>query len=375
MQIPLSNPDITSREREYVLAVLNTPHLSLGPLLPKFEDEFAKRLGVKHAIAVNSGTSGLHLAVRALELGEGDSVITTPFSFVASSNCLLFERVRPVFVDIDPVTFNLDPTQVEAAFESEERFGKKVKGILPVHVFGRPCQMERVLKLSSKHRVPIIEDACEALGAVYRGKLAGTFGTLAVFAFYPNKQMTTGEGGMIVTDDPMLAALCRSMRNQGRGEGGGWLAHERLGYNYRLSDINCALGIAQLERLDEILSKRARVADLYAAKLAGIEEVTVPCLEEGVEVSWFVYVIKLADQYRRTDRDRILEGLRAKGIGCNNYFTPIHLQPFYQQMFGYKAGDFPITESVAERTIALPFFNNLDEIQISYVVEELKQLL
>ena len=266
-------------------------------------------------------------------------------------------------------------SKIELAIEREDRGGKSVKAILPVHVFGRPCYMDKINEIAVRHSVPVIEDACEALGATYCGKQAGTFGKVGVFAFYPNKQMTTGEGGMIVTDDPRIAALCRSMRNQGRGEGGGWLAHERLGYNYRLSDINCALGIAQLERLDEILSKRAQVADMYDSQLKGIDGVTAPGQQEGMSVSWFVYVVSLSKQYSRKDRDRIMEGLRAKGIGCNNYFTPIHLQPFYQEMFGYKEGDFPITESVAERTIALPFFNNLDERQISYVVEQLKSLV
>jgi perosamine synthetase len=375
MEIPLSNPDITDLERNYVLSVLQTPNLSLGPMLPKFESAFAKKIGVEFAIAVNSGTSGLHLAVRALEIGEGDSVITTPFSFVASSNCLLFERARPIFVDINPSTYNLDPDQIELAILQAKKKGCRLKGILPVHVFGRPCRMYEIDQIAAQHALPVIEDACEALGAKCGVKNAGTFGQVAVFAFYPNKQMTTGEGGMIVTNNSKVAKLCRSMRNQGRGEDGGWLAHERLGYNYRLSDINCALGLAQLERLDEILQKRDQVAEEYHKKLSELEEIHIPESAEGTVVSWFVYVIRLSEKYSREDRDRILAGLKAKKIGCNNYFTPIHLQPFYRAMFGFKEGDFPVTEAVAARTIALPFYNNLTSEQISWVVSSLKELL
>ena len=368
--------DITNLERDYVLSVLNTPHLSLGPLLDKFELEFAKYIGSRYAIAVNSGTSGLHLSVKALNIGEGDAVITTPFSFVASSNCILFERARPIFVDIDPKNYNIDSEKIEDAIKKVRRQELKIKAILPVHVFGNPCNMGQINNLGKRHEIEVIEDACEAFGAEWNGKKLGTFGKVGVFAFYPNKQITTGEGGMVVTNNRRIAELCKSLRNQGRSENGGWLAHARLGYNYRLSDINCALGLAQLRRVNEILRKRKEVAALYNEKLKNIEEIHIPYEEDALyNRSWFVYVIELGRRYSRHARDNILEGLRSAGISCNNYFTPIHLQPFYRKMFGYKRGDFPITEHVSERTIALPFFNNLTEEQINCVVKNLKKLL
>jgi len=318
----------------------------------------------------------LHLAIKALNITEGDTVITTPFSFVASANCILFERARPIFVDIDPITYNIDPDKVDEYLSSLDTYHSTLpKAILPVHVFGYPCDMEKIGDIAERYDVKIIEDACEAIGAEFKGKKVGIFGEVGVFAFYPNKQITTGEGGMIVTNDGEIAELCKSLRNQGRGGNGEWLAHERLGYNYRLSDINCALGLAQLKRIEGILKKRNEVAVMYNEKLKNIEEIHIPYQKEGLSRSWFVYVIQLGDRYSRHDRDNILEGLRAAGIGCNNYFTPIHLQPFYQKMFGFKEGDFPITEHVSERTIALPFFNNLPEEQIDYVVENLKRLL
>jgi perosamine synthetase len=375
MNIPLSSPDITDLERQSVMAVLETPHLSLGPLLPRFEAAFAHYIGSRYAVAVNSGTSGLHLAIKALDIGEGDVVFTSPFSFVASANCILFEGAKPGFIDIDPITYNIDVVRMEKAIRQFERGGLTPKAILPVHVFGRPCDMDELMRVADTFGLTVIEDACEAIGSEYRGRRVGTFGEAGIFAFYPNKQITTGEGGIVVTDDEKITALCRSFRNQGRGENGGWLAHERLGYNYRLSEINCALGVAQLERIDEILAKRAKVAALYNAKLESVEEVHTPVMSEDATISWFVYVVRLADRYSRQDRDRILEGLRSSGIGCNNYFTPIHLQPFYREHFGFKEGDFPITEHVSERTIALPFYNNLTEEQIEHVVESLKRLL
>jgi len=375
MNIPLSNPDITGLERKYVESVLNTPHLSLGPLLPRFESEFAKYIGSKYAVAVNSGTSGLHLAIKALNIGEKDAVITTPFSFVASANCILFERAQPIFVDIDPLTYNIDIEKIEETIKDLRQQSVNVKAILPVHIFGLPCNMELIMAIVERYGLEVVEDACEAIGAEYKRKKVGTFGSIGVFAFYPNKQMTTGEGGMIVTDVEKTAQLCKSLRNQGRDENGEWLIHERLGYNYRLSDINCALGLAQLERIDEMLKKRAIVAEIYNEKLKDIDEIHIPCTQDHVARSWFVYVVRLANRYSRYDRDGILTRLRSAGIGCNNYFSPIHLQPFYKQLFGFKEGDFPVTEHVSERTIALPFFNNLTEEQIHYVVENLKKLL
>ncbi len=373
IKIPLSNPDITDLEKEYVLSVLNTPNLSLGPMLERFERAFAEYVGLKYAVALNSGTSGLHLAVKSLDIGPGDSVITTPFSFIASSNCILFEGAIPVFVDIDPHTLNIDPQQIEDCIK--KRNSKVPKAILPVHVFGCPCEMDDIREIAERYGMYVIEDACEAIGAEYRGRKAGTFGDVAVFAFYPNKQMTTGEGGMLVTDRKEIYSLCKSLRNQGRGEDGGWLMHERLGYNYRISDINCALGLAQLERIEEILRKREKVAQTYNELLKDVEEVIIPDYPDDFRISWFVYVIRLKEDFNREDRDRILEGLRERGIGCNKYFPPIHLQPFYRGAFGYKEGDFPVTESVSSRTIALPFYNNLTEEQIAYVVETLKKII
>jgi len=386
LSIPLSRPDVTDLERRRVLEVLQTPYLSMGPVLGEFEARFASYIGARHAVAVNSGTSGLHVCVRGSGLGEGDEVITTPFSFVASANCLLFEKVRPVFVDIDERTYNIDTNRLAEVIKKRGRRGKRLKAVLPVHVFGRPCDMADILRIASEHGMGIIEDACEAVGAEVevkksRGikvpgwKKVGTLGDCGVFAFYPNKQMTTGEGGMIVTDDRRLADHCRSLRNQGRARAGAWLQHERLGYNYRLSDINCALGLAQLERLEKILEKRERVASLYAERLQEVPEVIPPPLESGKRISWFVYVVRLAGRFRRSERDVILRRLRAAGIGCSDYFSPIHLQPFYRRAFGYKKGDFPVTEAAAERTIALPFHNNLTADEVETVVRTLKKIL
>jgi len=404
MNIPLSNPDITERERRYVDQVFRTPDLSLGPKLPEFEEKVANYVGTKYAVAVNSGTSGLHLCVKSLGIGEGDEVITTPFSFIASANSILFERAKPVFVDIDRKTLNLDVGEIEG------KITDRTKAILPVHVFGQPCEMDSIVEIARKYNLWVIEDACEAIGAEYKSEKSkvkseklkyesnhqspitnhqppstehrapitkyqkvGTCGDCGVFAFYPNKQITTGEGGMIVTDDEGVAQLCRSLRNQGRGEESAWLAHERLGYNYRISDINCALGIAQLERIDDILAQRQSVAEMYNERLKDVDGIEIPYLSPNVKMSWFVYVVRLEDGFTKEHRDGILRALRAKGIGCSNYFPPIHLQPFYVQMFGYKRGDFPITESVSERTIALPFYNNLREEEVDYVVEVLKR--
>ena len=369
MQIPLSNPDISELEIAYVTGVLRTPNLSLGPKLVEFEQKIARFVGRTHAVAVSSGTAGLHLIIRALGIGEGDEVITTPFSFVASANCLLFERATPVFVDIDPRSFNIDVTQIE------KRINPKTKAILGVDVFGYPADWDELGMIAKRHNLKLIEDSCEALGAEYKGKKAGTFGNAAIFSFYPNKQMTTGEGGIIVTADGNLARLCRSMRNQGREDGDGWLEHQRLGYNYRLSDINCALGIAQLERIAGILAKRDQVARWYSERLEGLDGLRIPYSSSTAKRSWFVYVPLLSEQYSARDRNRILGGLSRKGIGCRNYFAPIHLQKSYRESYGYKEGDFPVTESVAARTIALPFYSNLQEAQVEQVVHTLRQLL
>ncbi|MBI1730866.1 DegT/DnrJ/EryC1/StrS family aminotransferase [Candidatus Acetothermia bacterium] len=367
--IPLARPDIGPKEIEYVTAVLKSPYLSLGPRLPEFEEKIARYAGVRYAVAVNSGTSALHLMVKALGIGQGDEVITTPFSFVASANCMLFEGAKPVFVDIEPSTYNIDVSKIEAAITP------KTKAILAVDVFGQPANWDAITKIAKKHRLLLIEDSAEAIGSEYKNRKAGCFGDVGVFAFYPNKQMTTGEGGVILTDREEIAKLCRSYRNQGRGEAGTWLQHERIGYNFRLSDINCALGLAQLERIEELQEKRDRVAQLYFKRLKAIKDLYPPCIAPDVKVRWFVYVIRLADRFTKTDREEIQEGLRDRGIENRNYFSPIHLQPFYQAQFGWKRGDFPVTEHVSDRTIALPFFNQLSEKEIDYVGSQLEQLL
>ena len=381
MFVPLSSPDITDREIDSVVEVLRTPHLSLGPKLPEFEEKFARYMGLKHAIAVSSGTAGLHLALISLNIGANDAVITTPFSFISSANCILFVRATPLFVDIEPKTYNIDPEKIEEYIENncikdkktgniiDKKTGKRVKAILPVHVLGHPCDIGRIIQLAEKYNLHVIEDTCEAIGAEYHGKKVGTFGNLGIFAFYPNKQITTGEGGMLVTNDDKIAHLCRSLRNQGRDDNAGRMAYTRLGYNYRLSDIHCALGIAQLERIEEILKKREVVATHYNELLRNA--IKIPETLDGFKRSWFVYVVCLPDHYSREDRDEILLELSKKGIGCNNYFLPIHLQPFYKEMFGYSEGDFEITEHVSQRTIALPFYNNLTLEEIHYVVDNL----
>jgi len=364
--VPLSRPDITRLEREAVARVLDSPRLSLGPEVVKFEKMLASYLGARHTVAVNSGTSALHLCVRALGIGDDDEVITTPFSFVASANCILYERARPVFVDIDPRTMNLDTALVEA------KISKRTKAILPVHVFGQPTDMIGLGALADKYRLKVIEDACESIGATCGEKKVGTFGDCSVLAFYPNKQMTTAEGGAIITDNDSVASACRSMRNQGRSEGSTWLAHERLGYNYRLSDIHSALGVAQLSRIEELLDKRKRAADLYARAFEQVEGISLPAVIPETTRSWFVYVVLLDPQFTRDERNQILMGMRQSGIGCSDYFPPIHLQPFYVKQFGYRRGDFPVCESISDRTIALPFFGDLEEEDVAYVASVLE---
>jgi len=367
--IPLARPNITQAEIDAVVAVLRTPHLSLGPKVPEFEKAFAEHCRTRHAVACINGTAALHLVVRAMGIGAADEVITPPFSFVASANCILMERAKPGFADIDAQTWNIDPKKVEAAIT------KKTKALLPVDVFGQPANMNAIRPLAQASNLKIIEDSCEALGSTYHGKPAGALGDVGVFGFYPNKQITTGEGGMIVTDDGELADLCRSIRNQGRATGGGWLAHPRLGYNYRLSDINAAIGLVQLGRLGEIVAERNRVLRLYQERLGGDARLTLQKIAPGIEMSWFVFVIRLADRYAQADRDRILAALTDRGIGCNNYFVPIHLQPFYVEQFGYKPGSFPACETLAARTIALPFHHELGESDVDRICDELLRLL
>jgi perosamine synthetase len=375
MKVPLSKPELTDFDRNSVLEVLRTPNLSLGPKLNEFETKFANYIESSYAVAVNSGTSGLHLCVRALGIKDGDLVITSPFSFISSANCMLFERAKPVFVDIDEKTLNIDVELMADKVCKLRKKNSRLKAVLPVHIFGRPCEIHEIKEMADKYELYVIEDACEAVGAEYlvekEWKKVGIFGDCGVFAFYPNKQITTGEGGMIVTDDESLYRLFRSMRNQGRSDDRVWFQHERLGFNYRISDINCVLGIAQLERIDEILAKREKLVRLYNERLKDTEDLILPHFEGNKKISWFVYVTRLRDKYTRADRDRILGKLKEKGIGCSDYFSPIHLQPYYKTLFGYNEGDFPVTEEVSQRTIALPFFNTLKENEIDYVCENL----
>lgn len=368
-ELPLAAPDITDRERELVLQVLRTPALSGGPMIQRFEAMAAAFAGRAHAVAVNSGTSALHLIVRGLGLGRGDAVITTPFSFVASSNCLLYEGVEPVFVDIEEDTFNIDPDKVEEVLRTRRSLRRRVKGILAVDVFGHPAEWDRLSTIAQEYGLKLIEDSAESLGSIYRERPAGSFGDAAIFAFYPNKQVTTGEGGVVLTDDPELAELCRSMRNQGRGPSSEWLEHVRLGYNYRLSELHAALGVAQLERVDELLSKRARVAAWYMEHLKKVHYLVVPISRPNVDVSWFVYVVRLKSDAHRS---RLAQWLKGKGIPTRPYFPAIHLLPFYAQQFGYGPGDFPVTESVAAATLALPFHNNMTEAEVNYVCDQLQ---
>ena len=369
MRVFLSRPDITQREVEAVCDVLRGPNLSLGPKLPEFENAFADYIGTKRAIAVNSGTSGLFLCLEAMGIGTGDEVITTPFTFIATVNTILMAGATPVFVDIDPVSLNIDPEKIEAAIT------EKTKAIIPVEVFGNCAGFDRICEIADKHNIAVIEDSCEALGSALGNKKAGTFGAMSVFAFYPNKQITTGEGGMILTDNDDLADICVSLRNQGRAKGGGWLSHERLGYNFRLSDINCALGIVQLSRIEEIKAKRKQVAQWYQEVLAEEGRLIVPTEPDGCDMSWFVFVVRLRQNFTLAQRDKILDLMRNSGIQVSNYFPPVLSQPFMIDRFGDRSGQFPIADAVCTSTVALPFYNNLARDEISIVCQELRTAL
>jgi perosamine synthetase len=359
--IPLAKPVLGEREEELVLEVLRSGQLSLGPMLPRFERDFAARIGTPHAAAVSSGTAGLHLSLRAVGVEEGDEVVTSPFSFVASANAIIYQHARPVFADIDPATLNLDPEAARAAVTD------RTAAVLPVHIFGTPADVPALEGLG----LPIVEDACEALGAVHEdGSLVGSRGHPAVFAFYANKQMTTGEGGMVTVGDEAIKQRIDSERNQGRAPDMGWLDHDRLGFNYRLSDLQCALGVAQLERLDEMLAARERVAAWYGQALAGLEDLTLPDQVPGR--SWFVYVVQLP---RGTDRDATIVALRERGVQSKPYLPAIHLMSFYRETFGHREGEFPVCEDVAARSVALPFFPQMAQSQVERVTEALRAVL
>ena len=388
MQIPMSSPDITDAEREAVAEVLQSPNLSMGSRIQKFEATFQDYMGIKHAIGVSSGTTGLHLCVRAAGIDQGDLVITTPFSFVASSNVIMFERAIPIFVDIDPISGNIDPQLVAKAvkdlFEGGAAQDKwyprrgaentnQLKAILPVDVFGQPADMDPICRIAEEYGLKVIEDSCEALGAEYKGRKAGTFGDFGVFAFYPNKQMTTGEGAVIITDDDQAADMMRALRNQGRSPGDSWLQHTYLGYNYRLDEMSAALGEVQAFRLDSMIDKRARVASWYSERLARIPGIEVPTVTTNTtRMSWFVYVIRFS---KELDRDDIAQKLGKLGVPARPYFIPIHLQPYMVTRFGYQAGDFPITEDLGKRSLAIPFSSVMTEEQVDYVCQSIGDVI
>ena len=377
----MSSPDLTDAERQAVADVMNTPMLSMGQYVKDFEQAFCERMGAKHAIAVNSGTAGLHLCIRAAGIGEGDLVITTPFSFVASSNVMLFENAIPLFVDVDPKTGNINPELVKDAIENTEKYlprkgakaEAKIKAILPVDVFGQPANMDEIMALAKEHNLTVIEDSCEALGAEYKNKPAGMLGDFGVFAFYPNKQMTTGEGGLVVTNNDEHADYMRAMRNQGRAPGDTWLTHTHLGFNYRLDEMSAALGAVQMSRLDEMLEKRTQVANAYESRLQDVEGVETQFVEESTsKMSWFVYVVRFD---KSINRDELAQELIAKGIPVRPYFAPIHLQPYMAKQFGYQRGDFPITEDLGNRSLALPFSGVMSEEQVARVCETIAELV
>ena len=368
MKIPLSAPDIQEEDIEAVTSVLRTSRLSMGPKLEEFENAIARYVGARHAIGVSSGTSGLHLCVRALGIGEGDEVIVPSFAFIAVANAVRYERAVPVFVDIEPETLNLDPERIEAAITP------RTKAILVVHTFGCPANLSEILAIARRHRLHVIEDACEAIGAEYEGRKVGAFGDAGVFAFYPNKQITTGEGGMIVTANPDLASAARALRNQGRAVSGNWFEHSEIGYNYRLAEMNCALGIAQLERIDAILSQREAIAKKYDEELKANENLILPPLiVPRRKISWFVYVVRLSEDFSQLHRDWIVNEMDRRGIACGRYFAPIHLQPAYRDMSVPTAG-LEVTEREASRSLALPFFNRIEQRQIDEVCEALCEL-
>ncbi len=394
MIVPMSSPDLTAAERDAVAQVLNTTHLSIGPRLDAFERVAAAAAGAAHGVGVNSGTSGLHLAVIAAGVDKGernpcDLVITTPFSFVASANCILYERGVPIFVDVDPRTGNIDPALVATAAADLAHGGPaarrwlppalrdggsdgRLRAILPVDAFGQPADMDPLCATARQHDLIVIEDSCEALGAEYKGRPAGSLGDVGVFAFYPNKQITTGEGGMIVTQRDDWAELFRSLRNQGRDVFDAWLNHTRLGYNYRLDELSAALGLAQMARLDKLLAKRAQVAAWYHERLADIDWIERPWVApETTRMSWFVYVVRIRPPM---ERDDVMARLGEHGVPSRPYFTPIHLQPFYRRQFGYHVGDFPVTEELGRVSLALPFSSVMTLDQVDAVCERLRTL-
>jgi dTDP-4-amino-4,6-dideoxygalactose transaminase len=363
-RIQMSAPDIDELDIEAVVAVLRSGRLSLGPKIEAFEEAISQYIGVRDAVAVSSGTAALHLIVKALGLGRGDEVLVPSFTFAASINVLLYEGATPVFCDIEDVTYNLDPSRLE------ERITSRTKAVLAVDVFGHPAEWESISSIAAKYNLRVIDDSCEALGAEYAGRKVGQFGDAAAFAFYPNKQITTGEGGVIVTNDPEIARIARSLRNQGRGEMGSWLEHERLGFNYRMDEMSAALGLSQLQRIETFLAKRQRVADLYSNSLSAVPRVRTQFIRPQVRMSWFVYVITLDEDM---DREVVVEALEERQIPVRGYFSPVHLQNYIVGREDCRIGELPVTESVARRTLALPFHNQLTKKDVDTVVEALHE--
>jgi len=386
--IRMSSPDITQLERDAVAAVMETSWLAMGPEIEGFEKELADYVGMKHAIAVSSGTTGLHLCVRAASISDGDLVLTTPFSFISSSSILCYERAIPVFVDVDPETGNINPAMAAEAVEDLQAGGERarrwlprtgasetsaLKAILPVDVFGQPANYDLLENLAQSHSLAMIEDSCEALGSFYNDRPAGSFGDAGVFAFYPNKQMTTGEGGIVVTNRDDWAAMVRSLSNQGRAPGDTWLQHTFLGYNYRMTEMSAALGRAQLSRLDDLIARRTRVAGWYEERLSAFDRLTtLPIEASTTRMSWFVYVIRFAEEVNRND---VIAALQERGVASRPYFSPIHLQSYFRDAFGYRPGDFPVTEMLGEQNLAIPFSSVMPEEDVAYVCDALRDIL
>ncbi|PJE51048.1 MAG: polysaccharide biosynthesis protein [Candidatus Yanofskybacteria bacterium CG10_big_fil_rev_8_21_14_0_10_36_16] len=369
MKYLIAKPFITNIEKKNIQNVLTSGILSIGPFINKFESKFAEIIGVKYACAVSSGTAGLHLAMIAAEIKSGDEIITSPFSFIASANCILYVNAKPVFVDIDPATYNIDPQKIE------EKITKNTKAILVVHIFGQTADMDSIKKIAKKHNLKIIEDACESIGAKYKNKNAGTFGESAVFAFYPNKQITTGEGGMLVTNSKKIYNTCRSLRNQGRAEDMRWLDHKRLGYNYRMDEMSAALGLTQLDKLNFLLREREKIALLYNKYLSKHDDLIIlPQMGPNNKHTWFVYVVRLKG-YTRVKRDNIMLRLAKIGISTKPYLPSIHLFSFYKKMFGYKKGDYSVSELVSDSSLALPFYIGLKEKDIKIISKKLINIL
>jgi perosamine synthetase len=363
-QIPLARPYLDTREEELVLDVLRSGNLALGPVHRRFEEAFAQAVGTEHAVSCSSGTAGLQAALHRLGLGPGDEVVTTSFSFIASANVILVQRATPVFAEIDENTFNVDPDAVEAAITP------RTKALLPVHIFGYPCDIQRLNAIAAKHGLPVVEDACEALGATIGGRAVGTFGNVAVYGFYPNKQITTGEGGMITTDDPDEARELRSIVNQGRSDNGDWLVHQRVGFNFRMDEMSAAVGMAQLEKMDMLLAARARLAERYDTMLSGAPGIEVPY--RGPEPrTWFIYHVRLA---AGIDRAAVIERMAERGIATRPYLPAIHLQPMYRQL-GWREGMLPVTERVSRSTLALPFFVGLADDEQEFVAASLREVI